>query len=66
MANKRCKTCGQRKIMEDFTDFGDSCKTCTPEVKEIKPPKPIKLVVERLPDPKPKFNDEWLGKNKGN
>ena len=42
MANKVCKTCGQRKIVSlEFFDkdvsgklgFRDTCKVCTPEVK---------------------------------
>jgi hypothetical protein len=58
MANKKCKGCGQRRILEDFIDEGEKCNVCSPEVKSVKPIEPVK--------PMPKFNDKGLGKNKGN
>jgi len=53
MANKKCKECGQRKILGDFSDGAEKCNVCSPEAK------PVKVT-------KKKVDDKELENNKGN
>jgi hypothetical protein len=56
MANKKCKQCGQRKILGDFNDNGEKCNVCSPEVKTVK----------MVNVTKKKVDDKGLENNKGN